>query len=106
MNKKYEFTGETLEVNGITLNQIKAIRSFGNVKKGDVGGYIEKESNLSHSGNCWVFGDGWVFGNAKVSGNAKISGDALIFGNAWISQGVITNNKEELIEKVNELEDE
>lgn len=50
MEKKYEFSGETLEVEDYILHRIKAIRSFSDVKKGDLGGWIEKESNLSHYG--------------------------------------------------------
>jgi len=35
--KKYELTKESKIVNGITLFRIKALRDFGNVKKGDLG---------------------------------------------------------------------
>ena len=52
------------------LFRIKALISFGDVKEGDLGGYIEKEGNLSQSGNAWVYG------NACVSGDARVSGDA------------------------------
>ena len=63
--RKYEFTGE---LNSKGLHQIRAVRSFGSIRSGDVGGFIESESNLSHTGDSWVFSD------AKVSGNAKVSG--------------------------------
>ncbi len=62
-----------------------------NVKVGDVGGLIEKESNLSHDGSCWVFGhakvsgDAKVFGNTWVSGNAWVSGTAVVSGDAWVT---------------------
>ena len=53
---------------GRKLFQIEALISFGNVSKGEKGGYIEKEENLSQVfGNAWVFGDAWVYGNARVS---------------------------------------
>lgn len=65
---------------GIELFRIKALISFGNVKKGELGGYVEKEENLSHSGNAWVSGDARVYGNAEVSGNAEV------YGNAWVSK--------------------
>ena len=51
--KKYELTDETIDVDGHILHRIKAIRDFDNVKVGELGGYIEKESNLSHNGK-WV----------------------------------------------------
>ena len=46
--KKYELTENYIIFNGKKLFQIKALISFGDVKPGDLGGYIEKESNLSH----------------------------------------------------------
>ena len=51
--KKYELTNETITIdNGKALYRIRAldnIEAFG-VKVGDLGGYIEKEENLSHYG--------------------------------------------------------
>ena len=70
--KKYELTEETVTVYGKTLYRIRAVRDFGSVKTGEFGGYIEKEENLSHFGNAWIYGDAWVYGNARVSGNAKV----------------------------------
>ena len=78
--RKYEFTGETKEFNGIFLRKIKRIRD------GIIGGWIEKESNLSHFGNAWVHGDAWVFGNAQVYGDALICGNARVFGDAQVSK--------------------
>lgn len=76
--KKYELTEETFTVFGKTLYRIRAVRDFGSVKTGEFGGYIEKEENLSH------FGDAWVYGNAKVSGNAWAYGNAWVYGNAEV----------------------
>jgi hypothetical protein len=93
---KYKFTGKTKEYQNKTLHEIEAVRDFGNVKKGAIGGWIEKESNLSHEGECWVagnakvfgnalvYGDAWVYGNAKVFGNALVYGDAWVYGNAQV----------------------
>ena len=72
MNKKYEFTGETKLYLGRTLHRIKALISFGNVKAGDVGGWIEKEENLSHYDNAWVSGDARVYGDARVFRNTHL----------------------------------
>lgn len=68
--KKYEFTGETKIVAGVTLKRIRALISFGFVAKGEIGGFIEDEKNLSHDGNACVTGNAWVTGNARVTGNA------------------------------------
>lgn len=64
--KKFELTEETKKVGRVTLYRIKALRSFGNVKAGNLGGFVEKEENLSHEGNSWIYG------NAKVCGDARI----------------------------------
>ena len=90
--KKYELVETDKRTPfGKPLFQVVALRDFGFVKKGDKGGYIESETNLSHEGNCWVSGNAQIFGNAKISDNAqifdnaKISDNAQIFGNAKIS---------------------
>lgn len=98
MEKKFELIKSDNE----GLFRIKALRNFSDVKKGDIGGYVESECNLSHCGDCWIYGNAivrgnarvydnaWVLGNAKVSGNATIAdaasvfGDARVFGNAKV----------------------
>lgn len=70
--KKYELTEETVTVYGKTLYRIRAVRDFGSVKTGEFGGYIEKEENLSHSGNAWIYDDARVCGNAWVYGDARV----------------------------------
>ena len=70
MNKKFELLlDDTITIFGIKLFRIKALISFGNVEEGEIGGYVEKEDNLSSSGNAWV------------SGNA----DYIVFKNNWSS---------------------
>ena len=47
--KKFKLTSEFIvDISGVKLFRIKALIEFGNVKAGDLGGYIEKEENLSH----------------------------------------------------------
>ena len=70
MIKKFELTSETRVVNDKTLYRIRALRSFGDVTKGDLGGYVESESNLSHSGNAWISGNACVYGDALIGGDA------------------------------------
>lgn len=66
--KKYEFTGETKEFFGTTLQQIRAVRDFGSIHSGDIGGWIEKEENLDHDGNAWVYGGGWEKSPCYIQG--------------------------------------
>ena len=86
--KKYEFTGETKEIRLLfrtaTLHRIRATVAFGIVEVGDLGGWIEKEENLSHEGKAWVCGDAKVWGNAKVCGDAEVWGNAEVCGDAKV----------------------
>ena len=82
--RKYELTSETKVIDGVELHRIKAIKSFGNIKKGELGGWIESEKNLSQYGDAWVCGYAKVFDNAKVDGNAKVGGNAWVCGNAKV----------------------
>lgn len=92
MEKKFELTDNfVINAFGIKLFQIKCTKSFKYANEGDLGGYVEKEDNLSQSGDAWVSGDArvsgdaQVYGDAWVSGNARVSGDAWVSGNAWVS---------------------
>lgn len=84
--KKYELLkNDTITApNGKTLYRIKALIDFGVVLAGSLGGYIEKEDNLTHTGNAWVYGDARVYGNARVSGDARVYGDAEVYGDARV----------------------
>lgn len=82
---KYEFTGKTIGVKGRKLNQIKAICDFGTVKAGEIGGWIENESNLSHEGHAWVKDNAKVYGEARVQDDAVISGNAEVYEKASVS---------------------
>ena len=84
MNKKYELIDETQEWNGRILHRIRALADFGDVKAGELGGWIEKEENLSHNGDAWVYGDAQVYGNAQVCGDALVYGNAQVCGDAWV----------------------
>lgn len=92
MDKKYVFTGLTKVVAGILFNQIQRVSDK------TIGGWIEKESNLSHNGdawvcdnakvygNAWVYGNTWVYDNARVCGNAKVYGNARVCGDALLKE--------------------
>ena len=91
MEKKYR-TEPDLETG---LLRIIALKDFSDVKKGDRGGLIEKEKNLSQDGDCWIYenakviGEALVFGDAKVCGkaevsNARVYGKAKVYGDAKI----------------------
>ena len=93
--KKFELTSEFItNIFGTKLFRIKALIEFGNVKAGELGGFVEKEENLSQDGNAWVYdnarvygdacvcGNAWVYDNARVYGDACVCGDARVCGDA------------------------
>ena len=65
--KKYELTGDCKVFMDRKLFRIRALISFGDVDAGDVGGYVEKEENLSQAGDAWVYGNAKVYGNADYA---------------------------------------
>lgn len=87
---KYELDlKDTKKVEGKTLYRIVALKNFSDIKKSDKGGYIEKESNLSQNGNCWVYDNAYIFGNAEVYGNTKIYDKVIIKGNAKVFENTV-----------------
>lgn len=91
MGKKYEITKETMKIiddNGgeKTIHRIIALKDFGNVRKGEFGGFVENESNLSQEGDCWIFHNAICCGNAIVYENAILCGNAYVYGNAMVHE--------------------
>ena len=84
MEKKYKLIEESINYCSKILYRIEALKDFDDVKKGDMGGYVQSEDNLSQEGNCWVFDNAWVCGNAKVFGNAWVYDNARVYGNARV----------------------
>lgn len=84
-NKKYELTNESMELTGgVTLYRIRALRDFADVKKGQLGGFVQSEYNLSHTDNAWAYHDAMVFGSARVIGNAQVYGTATVKDSATV----------------------
>ena len=82
--KKYKLTDEFITLGDKKLYRIEALKDFSNVEKGDKGGFVESEENLSQNGNCWVYQNAMVFENAEVFENAMVFENAEVFGNASI----------------------
>ena len=64
--KKYELTSSCIKLESTKLFQIRALMDFSDVRAGDMGGYIESEDNLAHTGNSWVFGNALVLGPDSI----------------------------------------
>ena len=94
MEKKYELVKDNVKIsiiNGrvLILYRIRALKDFSDVKKGDLGGFVEKEENLGQYGNCWLYSDAKVYDDAEVYGNAKVYDKAEVYGNASVSGNAI-----------------
>lgn len=91
--------------------RIQAIRDVDqDIRIGELGGFIEKERNLDHSGKCWISGnavcrdtaqvskDSRVTGNAEIRGQALVTGTSLlqghclVEGNAYVKDAVICDS--------------
>lgn len=85
IDKKYELILEdSIRVDDSILYRIKALRDFGSVSAGTIGGYIEKEANLAQEGSCWVADNAMVYENARVYENGQIHGNAVVKGKAQV----------------------
>lgn len=85
-DKKYILLeNDTIDLLGLhKLHRIQAVRDFGDVKSGDLGGYIESEYNLSQAGTCWVSDNAQVYGKATVYGDAHVSDNAIVCDHAHV----------------------
>lgn len=101
--KKYKLTSESKEVYGVRIYRIEALKDFSDVKKGDKGGWIEKEENLSQESEAWVCGDARVFGNAWVCGDARVCGDAEVCGELKLTGGHFYHTKKKT-DKISKIE--
>ena len=97
---KYEITANTMQVYEHTddklVHQIRALKDFGDVKAGDLGGWIESEENLSQSGNCWVADNAMVYDHAQVRDNAILRGNAIACDRAQVTENARISGQAEL----------
>lgn len=77
---KYELTKEMKIFDNIKVYRIRATENFADVKKGDLGGWVESEWNLSQCDTAWIYGNGIVYQHGKVEENAKVSEHGKVRG--------------------------
>jgi len=97
--KKYELvaTDTYHHSNGAILTRIRALIDLApiGVRAGDLGGYIQVETNLSHSGLSWVGPDALVCDGAMILCDAQVSGRASVSDLAQVTNYArITENAE------------
>ncbi|AJD93231.1 hypothetical protein JMA_39130 (plasmid) [Jeotgalibacillus malaysiensis] len=88
--KKYEML---LINSNPPLYIIKALRDIPEigVRKGDKGGIIESEKNLSQEGSSWIEFDSMVRGFSRVE-NGYVGGKSTLSGNVILSRGTVLNS--------------
>ena len=80
-DKKYKLLkNDTIEYEGKILYRIKALKETLHYKKGELGGYIQSEENLSHDGSCWVKYNAMVFDKARIEDHALVKDRAMVYG--------------------------
>ena len=98
------------ELDSRPLKRIRALRDFGDVKKGDLGGYIQDSSLLDHAGECWIYDNACVLAErqrpipmrrktnltseqterpASKQNKAFLTGDARLYDHVLFSSGII-----------------
>lgn len=68
------------------LYRVVALRDFGHVKAGEVGGWVASEANLSQRGLCWVARGATVKDDALVEGDAYVGEQAVVAHRAKVTQ--------------------
>lgn len=87
MPKKYEFTGETKRYQKVTLRRIRRLAD------GQIGGWIEDERNLSHSGNAWVGDEAMVFNTARVYDCARVKDYVIALDSVQIFNTAVVDGR-------------
>jgi hypothetical protein len=94
--KKYELVpDQQIVVAGRTLYRIRALKDFGKVKAGNLGGFVGSERNLSQDGDCWVADEGQVYDEAVVSDDAFVYGRGRVYDHGRVGdRGQVLGNGE------------
>lgn len=89
---KYELVNEdTIVHNGVECVRIRATQHFGDVKKGDLGGYLARTAYLAATGSCWLYDNAVLGDGASLTLNATARGYTII-EHAIINGRVEINN--------------
>lgn len=85
VEKKYKITSQS-HPKYAWLHRIQALMDVNEmVRSGDLGGYVESESNLSQEGGCWIYDHAICCGEAVVEKEARLFDGALARDSALIT---------------------
>lgn len=96
--KKFQFAYKEEIAPGIEGYRIRALVDIPlhDIEAGDLGGVVQKESNLSHNGDCWIKGNARVIGESVVEGNALVTNRAVVKGKSRIASNAVVEDFAEL----------
>ena len=83
-NDKYEITNIVGYRFKRKVYRIRALKDFGDVKKGYLGGYVSSYENLSQYGDCWIYDDAAVIDNALLENDSTVHNMTIVHGDSII----------------------
>ncbi len=99
INTKFKLTGEAKVHRGILLYRVEALKDFSDVKKGDKGGFVQHEHNLSIWNDCWIYDEAMVFGDSFIEGDAQIRDNAHIYNKSQVDCRAIISDDATLLDR-------
>ncbi len=93
---KYRMGDVQIFFRGFTLTNIVALRSFGDVKEGDHGGFVGSPSVLSQTGASWVYPNAIAMPNSMVCDNARLRDYSILNVNCAIYGNHFLYGREEI----------
>lgn len=80
MNEKFKLWGGGKQHGDTKVYRVQALQDFNDVEKGQLGGYVESEDNISSAlgDNSWVYDDAVVKGKSSVQGNSMVDGNSVV----------------------------
>ena len=86
-NKKYELSKIITKLpSGEILHRVRALRDIREgVKKGDLGGWVQTEMNLSQNNTCWIYGEAKCYNHGKVALRSILYDHAVVYDQALLT---------------------
>lgn len=85
MEKKYKLIESSRAwLYGRPIYRIQALRDFSDVKKGDLGGFVESEGNLSQEGDCWIYDMAQAMEKSRVEDDACLRDCSKMYGSSLL----------------------
>lgn len=81
----------------VTVYRIQAIKDFGDVKKGELGGFVSDEYCISPYGNSWVYGDA-ILVSSYIADNVKVRNNSMVVS-SFLTDNVVIEEGSKIFNK-------